>query len=47
MLAYLIRRLAYGVLTVQGVLLLLFVLFFLYATQIGRASCRERVCQYV
>ena len=31
MLAYLVRRLAYGALTVQGVLLLLFVLFFLYA----------------
>ena len=31
MLAYLLRRLAYGALTVQGVLLLLFVLFFLYA----------------
>jgi peptide/nickel transport system permease protein len=32
MLAYLLRRLAFGVLTVLGVLLLLFVLFFLVAT---------------
>jgi ABC-type dipeptide/oligopeptide/nickel transport system permease component len=31
MLAYVARRLAYGFLTIQGVLLLLFVLFFLYA----------------
>jgi len=31
MLAYVMRRLAYGFLTIQGVLLLLFALFFLYA----------------
>ena len=31
MLAYVVRRLAYGFLTIQGVLLLLFALFFLYA----------------
>jgi len=43
-LAYLIRRLAYGVLTVQGVLLLLFVLFFLYATptEMARRAVGEK-----
>jgi peptide/nickel transport system permease protein len=44
MLAYLIRRLAYGVLVVQGVLLLLFVLFFLYATptEMARRAVGEK-----
>ena len=44
MLAYLVRRLAYGALTVQGVLLLLFVLFFLYATptQMARRAVGEK-----
>ena len=37
MLAYAIRRLAYGFLVVQGVLGLLFVLFFLYAEPIDMA----------
>ena len=37
MLAYAIRRLAYGFLVVQGVLGLLFVLFFLYAKPIDIA----------
>ncbi len=37
MLAYVIRRLAYGFVTVLGVLLLLFVLFFLYATPVEMA----------
>jgi peptide/nickel transport system permease protein len=43
-LAYLIRRLAYGVLVVQGVLLLLFVLFFLYATptEMARRAVGEK-----
>jgi peptide/nickel transport system permease protein len=43
-LAYLIRRLAYGVVVVQGVLLLLFVLFFLYATptEIARRAVGEK-----
>jgi peptide/nickel transport system permease protein len=43
-LAYLIRRLAYGVVTVLGVLLLLFVLFFLYAspTEMARRAVGEK-----
>ena len=44
MLAFLIRRLAYGVVVVQGVLLLLFVLFFLYATptEMARRAVGEK-----
>jgi peptide/nickel transport system permease protein len=43
-LAYLIRRLAYGAVTVLGVLLLLFVLFFLYAspTEMARRAVGEK-----
>jgi peptide/nickel transport system permease protein len=43
-LAYLIRRLAWGVVVVQGVLLLLFVLFFLYATptEMARRAVGEK-----
>ena len=44
MLAYVARRLGYGVLTVLGVLLLLFVLFFLYAQpeEIARRAIGEK-----
>ena len=44
MLAYVVRRLAYGFLTVLGVLGLLFVLFFLYATpeEMGRRALGEK-----
>jgi len=43
-LVYVIRRLAYGVLVVQGVLLLLFVLFFLYAspTEMARRAVGDK-----
>jgi peptide/nickel transport system permease protein len=43
-LAYLFRRLAYGAITVQGVLLLLFLLFFLYAKpeDIARRALGEK-----
>ena len=37
MIAYLVRRIAYGFATVIGVLALLFVLFFLYAEPIDMA----------
>ncbi len=44
MLAYVVRRLAYGFVTVLGVLALLFVLFFLYATpdEMARRSLGEK-----
>ena len=44
MLAYMIRRLAYGFLTVLGVLALLFFLFFLYATpdEMARRALGEK-----
>ncbi len=44
MLAYLLRRTAYGMVTVLGVLLLLFVLFFLYAspTEMARRAVGEK-----
>jgi peptide/nickel transport system permease protein len=49
MLAYLVRRLAWGVVTVQGVLLFLFVLFFLLATpdDIARKAVGEKAPQVV
>ncbi len=49
MLAYLVRRLAWGVVTVQGVLLFLFVLFFLLATpdDIARKAVGEKAPQAV
>ncbi len=37
MLAYVVRRIVYGMVTVLGVLLLLFVLFFLYASPLEMA----------
>ncbi len=44
MLAYVVRRIGYGFLTVLGVLLLLFVLFFLYAqpTEMARRAVGEK-----
>jgi peptide/nickel transport system permease protein len=49
MLAYFVRRLAWGVVTVQGVLLFLFVLFFLLATpdDIARKAVGEKAPQAV
>jgi peptide/nickel transport system permease protein len=49
MLAYLVRRLIWGVLTVQGVLLFLFALFFLLATpdDIARKAVGEKAPQAV
>jgi peptide/nickel transport system permease protein len=49
MLAYLVRRLAWGIVTVQGVLLFLFVLFFLLATpdDIARKAVGEKAPQAV
>ena len=41
---YILKRLIHGLISIAIVVAIVMVLIY---SQIGRASCRERVCQYV